>query len=597
MYFRHLIFDPVPYIDVEFPLIPFFLCLWGIAAFFIIIGYHCQYALIASYVFWIIFVQFTPMQRDFDGGFDAFMTGAGFFLLFMPTDRAFAVDRLRARLTVPFHVFKPDTFDNVSRLSYVLPVVICLGFLYVDSAVHKLFAEHWRNGLGAWLPSTQPYYISVIDMSWLLNQEWLQKLIGYTILIFQFSFLFFFSNRHLRPFYLLVGVSLHLGITLTFNIYPFGLGMLIFYTLLVPFSWWRCLGHFIRSSSVSLKVFYDRDCPLCNRTAHIIHFFDIRNAILFLDAQTFSKDEPKLASFTLETLLTDLYAVDRQGNVYRGVDTYIQILLTMRYLFFIGWLLKTPGIYHLAKSRYRKIADQRQRHPCDQNCVVPTYSQPSSFYAMLFENRTGNAAKVVKRLKTLTKVTMIIIILQLNSTIHYGLLYRFDIDTRSHPLALALTQASNSILLLSHSFLGITPHALYLHDHFEGYDKLIAITYTSKDGNESWLPFVNSQGRLLAPHWGRVHSMWANIAVTPKIDEARLNKFIMKITAFWAHRLGLALDDTVFHIKMKSNAAPSYWVHNLRELNLNNTAWTEIGTATWQNNRFSISYRVENGKH
>jgi len=34
LYFNHLIFDPIPYIDVEFPMIPFFLCLWGLSAFF-----------------------------------------------------------------------------------------------------------------------------------------------------------------------------------------------------------------------------------------------------------------------------------------------------------------------------------------------------------------------------------------------------------------------------------------------------------------------------------------------------------------------------------------------------------------------------------
>jgi hypothetical protein len=36
---------------------------------------------ILNYIFWIVFVNFTTMQRDFDGGFDSFMTGAGFFLL------------------------------------------------------------------------------------------------------------------------------------------------------------------------------------------------------------------------------------------------------------------------------------------------------------------------------------------------------------------------------------------------------------------------------------------------------------------------------------------------------------------------------------
>ncbi|MBW6452972.1 MAG: thiol-disulfide oxidoreductase, partial [Methyloprofundus sp.] len=37
LYFNHLIFDPVPYIDVEFPMIPLFLCLWAVVASWLIV--------------------------------------------------------------------------------------------------------------------------------------------------------------------------------------------------------------------------------------------------------------------------------------------------------------------------------------------------------------------------------------------------------------------------------------------------------------------------------------------------------------------------------------------------------------------------------
>ena len=83
LYFNHLIFDPIPYLDVEFPMITFFLGLWAINALCIVLGYRYQITTLVNYVFWIIFVCFTPMQRDFDGGFDPFMTGVGFLLIFL----------------------------------------------------------------------------------------------------------------------------------------------------------------------------------------------------------------------------------------------------------------------------------------------------------------------------------------------------------------------------------------------------------------------------------------------------------------------------------------------------------------------------------
>jgi hypothetical protein len=146
-YFHHLIFDPVPFIDVEFPMIPLFLGLWAIVAGCVIVGYRSQSAIIANYIFWIVFVNFTPMQRDFDGGFDLFMIGVGFFLIFMPIARAVSIDNLRYKLQFKYQDI-PVLPKTCSTLSLLFPVLICLGFLYFDSALHKLFAPHWLNGYG-----------------------------------------------------------------------------------------------------------------------------------------------------------------------------------------------------------------------------------------------------------------------------------------------------------------------------------------------------------------------------------------------------------------------------------------------------------------
>lgn len=581
LYFNHLIFDPIPYSDVEFPMIPFFLCFWGVIAAFIVAGYRYQFAVICNYIIWIVFVNFTPMQRDFDGGFDLFMIGAGFFLLFMPGDKAFSIDSLRRKLSTPFTHYSAYPKPSVSVLAYTLPVAICLGFLYFDSAIHKMFAEHWRNGLGTWLPATQPYYVSAIDMSYLLNNKLLQNSLGYTILIFQFTFIFFFNRRRLRPIYLLIGLGLHLGITLSFNIYPFGLGMLSFYSLLVPFKWWRCIGRLVTAKQPSLTVFYDQLCPLCNRTVLILNHFDIFGCIDFKNAQEHAAHYPALTSISNEALLTDLYALDSVGRIYSSVDTYAQIFMKMRYLFPLGIILSLPGIHHFALKKYRSIADTRARVPCTSTCLLPQALPDTTFYHRFFEELAAQKPNAFAR--KLAKIVIALLVLQLNSSIHYGLIYRLNADNPQSPLS----QASNAALMVSQAFLGITPHALYLHDHFAGYDHILAITYTDKNGVEQWLPFVNEQGRLLAPNWGRVHSMWANIAVTPNIDNTRLHKLLMKVTAFWGQKIGLNLDNAVFTIKLKRINAPSYWVYDQLHLNFA-SPWTTIGTVKWNHRQIAF---------
>ena len=589
LYFNHLIFDPVPYIDVEFPMIPLFLCIWALVAGCVIVGYRSHSAIIANYLFWIVFVNFTPMQRDFDGGFDLFMIGVGFFLIFMPIGRAVSVDNLLYKLQFKYQQ-KPVIAKTTSALSLLFPVMVCLGFLYFDSGIHKLFAEHWRNGLGGWLPSSMPYYVSALDLSWMLNSEILQKGIGYLILVFQFTFIFLFYRRSFRPVFLFVGAGLHIGITISFNIYPFGLGMLSVYILMVPFSWWAVMADRFIYKAPQLTVFYDGDCPLCNRTATIINHFDVLQGVAFKDLQTQADAAPQLQVYDEKVLLADLYAVDVQGRVYSGVDTYVQIFQKMRYMAVCAWVMRIPGIYHIAKAIYRRIADNRARNVCDESCMpemIKKESYPVDLYTRIFEDY---AMKKPKQFRfRMAKIFLVLVILQLNSSIHYGFLYRFyDLSSVENPVVNQARLLSNAVLMISTTFLGITPHALYLHDHFEGYDDLIAISYIDEQGQEQWLPFVNEQGRMLAPNWGRVHSMWANIAVTPNINSDRLNKFIMKVTAFWGAKIGLDLDHARFIIKHKKIVSPVQWHQDLRKDNLSGN-WANIGTAIWQDKHIEIN--------
>lgn len=589
-YFNHLIFDPIPYLDVEFPGIPMFLCLWGLVACCVVVGYRYKFAMIANYIFWLVFVNFTPMQRDFDGGFDTFMIGLGFFLLFMPGDRAFSVDSLRYKLSNPFVHYSKYPVASVSVLAYYIPIIICLGWLYLDSDVHKLFAQHWRNGLGSWLPATQPYYVSALDMSLLLNVELLEKSIGYTIMVFQLTFIVFFARKKIRVFYFLIGIGLHLGIALTLNIYPFGVGMLICYVLLVPHEWWRVIAGWLESKSPVLTVFYDEQCPLCNRTVLTLNHFDLFKRVTFKGAQEHASRYPVIAKLGMDVLLTDLYALDEQGRVYSGVDTYRQILLKMRYLAPLGWLLGLPGIRQLATKKYRAIADSRERINCDRSCHVDPPLQDTTWYHQIFEQYGQKKPKALSR--KLSKIIIALLLLQLNSTLHYGLFYRLPIDYDQLAISQPISQASNALLMVSATFFGITPHALYLHDHFDGYDRILAISYIDQEGVEQWLPFVNEQGRLLAPNWGRVHSMWANIAVTPTINEARLRKFLMKVTAFWGQRVGLNLDNAHFFVKMKKISAPTEWVHDQLHKNFA-SEWVTVGSVRWRNRQIHYDLPVD----
>ncbi|MCA1852217.1 MAG: DUF393 domain-containing protein, partial [Beggiatoa sp.] len=364
------------------------------------------------------------------------------------------------------------------------------------------------------------------------------------------------------------------------NIYPFGFGMLVHYALMVPFAWGRCLGKALEVSEPTLTVFYEEQCPLCNRTVITVQHFDVCKAIAFRGLQTHARQYRELDWISDDELLKDIYGLDRKGRLYRGLDTYVRILIGMRYLAPLGWLMRAPGIYQLGRRVYRHIADHRARLVCDESCAVAEQrlkpeDEPLS---LLFERYIGTRQQLPVRV---SKFLVLIIALQLNSTIHYGIVYRLNSHLETRETAGLPAVMSNAVLGLSHTFLGITPHALYLHDHFEGYEHLLALTYRDQSGRERWLPFVNEEGRPVAPNWGRVQSMWANVAVTARIKRERLYRLIQKVTLFWGKEVGLDVTNAEFTIKLKRIRVPMDWERDLRHRNISQP-WQEIGKVIWK---------------
>ena len=199
-YFRHLIFDPVPFFDRASPILHFFLLVWAAIAVCLVLGYHTRTAAVANYVFWVVFVVFTPMWQDFDGGFDQLMTGSSFLLIFLPTERALSLDNLRSKLrySTPAGRYEPN--DKVSVLAYYLPLAISLGLLYLDSGIHKLSASFKRNGMG--LASAHHALLHVgYRHDPLLNLKLVEMFIGYTIIVFQLVFYFVLVPPFRVPLY------------------------------------------------------------------------------------------------------------------------------------------------------------------------------------------------------------------------------------------------------------------------------------------------------------------------------------------------------------------------------------------------------------
>jgi predicted DCC family thiol-disulfide oxidoreductase YuxK len=332
----------------------------------------------------------------------------------------------------------------------------------------------------------------------------------------------------------------------------------------------------LRVHTPRLRIYYDQDCPLCNRTVIVLAHFDVLQRVEFLALQKHAQQEPALSQIPEDLLLRDLYALDQHARLYNGLDTYIQISQHMGYLAPVAWVLRLPGIHQLAGRIYRRIADSRVRMVCDTDCPTIDAGKASTATAASSESRRWLRLHTTRW----SRVLILVLGLQLNCTVHYGI-----VEPLTHTSAKSATDNpiklfSDMVILISHTFAGITPHSLYVHQ-FEDYNHIFAFTYHDKEGHEQWLPFVNREGRLVSPNWGRVQSMWANISVTGHINIPRFTRAVEKITAFWATKAGLNLDDATLNLMMKPVQVPTSWVPHLRRENLSGN-WQEIGKVQWK---------------
>lgn len=234
-YFRHLYFDPIPYIveaELSFSLV---LLGWLGVLFFLLIGFFTRTAAIINYVLVLVFFSsFTSIKYHFD----AALVGLSFLLIILPMASTWSADSFLYKLQRP-----EEGERKVRKIYYFLPVLLVLCLQYVDSFFHKAASVMWLKGLGVWLPASLPNQIYTAHL-WLLNQMELVTGLGYLVMLFELLFIFLLPFRKIRPWLALFGVSMHLGIAFTFPIPSFGLTFAGVYMLLLPDSFW---------SKISLK--------------------------------------------------------------------------------------------------------------------------------------------------------------------------------------------------------------------------------------------------------------------------------------------------------------------------------------------------------
>lgn len=580
-YFRHLIFDKIPYIETAEINFAIPIGIWFIAVVFILFGAFTRFFSILNYIMGLILIgSINSFEYHV---FYAYM-GINFLLIFLPISKCFSIDRLLLKLKYSNTTFQYNPTKNVGQLYYYIVPFIGLGLVYFDSVFFKLASSMWLDGLGSWMPSSLPM-ITHVNTTWLLNQEYLMKMIGWGTIFFEVIFLFLFFRKKWRLPVFIIGTILHLGILIEFPIPWFALIACVIYILIIPVGFWNLLFKTKKTNS-TLFFYYDSECPLCIRTKITISHFDVFNKINFKTVQFDSKENDKLALIDYNLLLDDIYSVDLNGNVYSGVDTYIQVLKRIFYLYPISLILRLPGIYHLAKRVYSFIATNRTTERCtEENCGYNPPEIPNDDKIKILQGLSLGDLKFKLIVFFLALLTFFQVLFLYNTWLVRDL--KSSVGFLNSKADKTITSIVGDCLKITKIAFGITNHPVFSNEiHFDRYNHIIAIVYQDAAKKEYWLPIIDKNGQ---PDFYIYGSNWVNWTFRVNqldINLLTLNKGIERYTAFWAAKNGVDLTNATFLIKVKKIDSPSGWEKDFLNKQIAKP-WIDGGFIQWDHNTFS----------
>lgn len=581
-YFRHLIFDKIPYIELAEINFVIPIVIWFLSVFFILFGTFTRFFTIVNYIMSLVLIG---SIRSYEYHvFYAYM-GVNFLLIFLPISQCFSIDRLLQKLKYSNTTFQYNPSKKVKQLYYFLPVFVAIGLVYFDSIFVKLTANSWLHGLGMWMPSSFPMMVHN-NFTVVLNNKIIMLFLGYLTLVFEALFIFLFYRKKFRILMLIIGVGLHLGILLTFPIPWFALIFISLYLLLVPVSFWQKVFK-TKSDKKTLKFYYDAECPLCVRTKIIITHFDFFNKIEFKTVQFDASEELSLKGIDRNTLLDDIHSVDLKGTVFSGVDTYIQVLKRIFYLYPISLLLRIPGIYHLAKKVYAYVALNRTNERCtEENCGYNPPEIPNDSKIKLLQNYSVNDLKFSLLKYLIYSLSFVQLIIILDSSLSNKLYEIIGFkNSKGHAY---ITEVNRNLISISKPLFGLTSHNVFIDEiHYEGYQHIIAVVYKSNVTNdEVWLPIINKNGQ---PSYYNYGTNWRKVSFSmnnSNIDLNVLNKSVRDFTAFWAIKNGIDMKDATFLIKVKKIDSPTGWEKDFLNKQIAKP-WIDGGFIQWKDNQFS----------
>jgi hypothetical protein len=193
------------------------------------LGYHTRLAALLVFIGVMSFERRNPYV--FNTG-DWLLRVMAFYLLLAPSGAALSLDRWR--------VNRSRFWEFPLRAPWVIRLMqIQLSVVYFAALWDKLQGTTWNNGTAVSYAMRITDVHRFPDFGFLIHSAFLSNVMTFGTLAVEFSVAVFVWNRRLRPWVLLAGALLHLGIEYSIRVGFFSLAMLTLYIAFLDPDWAR----------------------------------------------------------------------------------------------------------------------------------------------------------------------------------------------------------------------------------------------------------------------------------------------------------------------------------------------------------------------
>ena len=213
----------------------------------IIIGFYSR---ISAFLLLLLQVALLKGSSFFIYGVDFFTSMSLFYLILLPSDAYYSLLR--------FIIKKKDKEVNFMPVKRMFQIHISIAYFF--SGFDKLLGYNWRNGESIWKAINLPYANRDFnfDFSWMADHSYILIIIGWSTVIIEMLYPVFIWIPKTQKTWMMLTISMHLGIALVLNLYYFSAIMII----------WNLTNFNFERETVSMKSpdfdrrFYKKSNPI-----------------------------------------------------------------------------------------------------------------------------------------------------------------------------------------------------------------------------------------------------------------------------------------------------------------------------------------------